>query len=878
MNDITKSTVELINNIKSNENCNIEVSRDNKLVLRIEKDNKLRYIGSKYSVQRDIENFINSIGNDINEETVFIIFGFGAGEHIKYLYSKIIDKNKIFIVEPSAQVIKQILNIDDCMKILDDDRIALCFMDDGIRKKLKDFIKKHTLDNVKVTAFSNYNVIFENEYNILMNELEKVKKSEKIGNDTLNTFSYLFFNNYIENVFNLDEFYTVNFLKNKFEGKPAVIVSAGPSLNKNIHLLKEVQDKFIIITGPRTLGILIKNGITPDFLCEVDPQEEVYDFVKDYIDLNIPLVFMDSASSKLVKEQKGLKIIAANQGMEKYLEEMLGVEVDSLIQGGSVAHFCMGLAVYMGCSTVIFIGQDLAYTNEKFQAEGTYAGEEIDGLKYRYENNKEEWDKDKNYSLYVKDIYGNKVRTSSILNTYREEFEDLIESLNEIKFINSTEGGADIKGTEVMDLKDSIKLYGLEVLNKNLEEILGSKITIDENEFINKMLKVIDKLEIIKKACEDGLEYSDKMLHFYKDNRKCNINKVFRELDRIDSVINNKEDIGFFAYKVVSAINSVLQNDIFKEKENESERECGIRLAKKSFGIYLSVLVTVEEIIFKIKDKFEYVDFVNVKENLFIDKIEKIFLKKNLNKRILMFRDQYPNYRENNDYNTTDLDEMRKYGFRWTMDTAGKISWVYKFKEKIDTNNLKILYGYKKDSNEKITIFSKELKISKEYTSNHSSILVTKNFHLGNNNILALNLNANIKRSSLYFRFFDDQYLYFFEEKYEDSVFLKNVYFDIYLRCNSIGYEVKSGNMILFEHKVSDIDINSSQVQVILDFNGNNIMINNQKFYISNSIIEKHINNKVFSIVASSPEKYQYELNDIEIGITNITFNDLPKR
>lgn len=650
MNEITRQTIELINSVQRNEECNIEISKDNKFIIRLNKDNKLRYIGSKYSVQKDIDSFISTI-NDSNSETIFIVFGLGAGEHIKHLYNSITDSNKIIIIESSAAIIQEVIKLSDYSFILQDERVVLCYLDDRIKKHLNILIEDHRIDNVKIEAFSNYNVIFKDEYEIFTNEINGVKKTKKMGNNTLNTFSHLFFNNFIENIFTLDEFYTVNYLKDIYKDKPAIIVSAGPSLTKNIHLLKEVQDKFIIICGPRTLGILVQNDIKPDFLCEVDPQEEIYNFAKDYIDLKIPLVFMDSASNKLVKEQKGLKIIAANQGMEKHLEEMLGIKVDSLIQGGSVAHFCMGLAVYMGCSTVIFIGQDLAYTNEKFQAEGTYAGE-IDELKYRYENNKEEWNKDKNYNLYVKDIYGDKVRTSSVLNSYREEFEDLIDNLSGIKFINSTEGGAHIRGTEVMDLKDSIKLCSSEVLNKNLEEILGSKIVIDEDEFINKMLKVIDKLEMIKKACEEGLEYSDKMLHFYKYNKKCSINKVFKELDRIDSVINNKDGLGFFAYKVVSAINSVLENETFKEKENESEKECGVRLAKKSYFIYLSILQSIDESMFKIRAinnrirsyKNEVKDGSNINNNVLsnidYNKLQELYKQKYISKTNKEFNEQ----------------------------------------------------------------------------------------------------------------------------------------------------------------------------------------------------------------------------------------------
>ncbi|WP_186429888.1 motility associated factor glycosyltransferase family protein [Clostridium sp. BSD9I1] len=617
MNKITKQTIELINDVQLNEECNIEISKDNKYVMRIKKDDKLKYIGSKYSVERDIESFYKNIG-EINSQTIFIIFGLGAGEHIKHLLSQLSEYNKVFIIEPSATIIKETIKISDYSFILQDNRVALCYFDDKIRKYLNDFIEDHMIDNIKIAVFSNYNVIFQNEYELFINEVKSVKKTKEMGNNTLNTFSHVLFNNFIENVFTLDEFYTVNYLKDIYKDKPAIIVSAGPSLTKNVHLLKEVQDKFIIICGPRTLGILLKNGINPDFLCEVDPQEEVYTFVRDYIDLKIPLVFMDSASNKVVKEHKGTKIIAANQGMEKHLEEMLGIKVDSLIQGGSVAHFCMGLAVYMGCNTVIFIGQDLAYTNEKFQAEGTYAGK-IDEKKYSYENDKEKWSKDESYNVYVKDINGSSVRTSIVLNSYREEFEDIIQDCQAIKFINSTEGGAHIKGTEAMPLKYSIDLYAVEAFNKNSKEVLPKPIIIDKEQFIKRMLKIIDKLEIIKKACKEGFQYSEKMLCFYKYNKPCDINKVFSQLDRIDVIINNKEDLGFFAYKLVAAIESVMRNEDLKEKENETEKEMGIRLSKRSFEIYAVVSNVVEEFIETLKEKFIFVQCfqLQLKDNFY---------------------------------------------------------------------------------------------------------------------------------------------------------------------------------------------------------------------------------------------------------------------
>lgn len=607
MNEITKYTINLLSSLQLEEECNIEISKDNKYIVKINKDNKLRYIGSKYSVEKDIQNFIEGIGK-IDNNTILLIFGLGTGEQIQYLLSNLSNTNKVFIVEPSINIIKETLKLNHIKDILMDKRVALCYIDGKIRKHINSFIDDYSINNTKMITFSNYPTIFKNEYEMLINEFNSIKSLKKIGMDTFNTFSDIFFYNFIENVFSLDEFYTVDYLKNMYRNKPAIIVSAGPSLNKNVRLLKHAQDKFIIICGPRTLGILIENDIKPDFICLVDPQEDIVSLMGEHINSGIPLIFMDSGSNQVVKRHKGLKIIAANQGMEKHLEDMLGTKVGSIIQGGSVAHFCMGLAVYLGCSTIIFIGQDLAYTNDKFQAEGTYL-ENLDEIKHLYENNKEEWDKDKNYNIYVRDIFGDMIRTSIVLNSYREEFEEIISSCNGIEFINSTEGGSDIKGTEVMSLKDSINKYGVEAINKDLEKLLPEPIVIDEDKFIKRVFKIIDKLEIIKKACEEGLKYSEQMLYFYKYNKHCDINKVFSKLDKVDTIINDIENLGFLAYKLVSAINSVLLDENFKEKENETENETGVRLARRSFEIYAAVSNIVGEIIESVRERFIFVQY-----------------------------------------------------------------------------------------------------------------------------------------------------------------------------------------------------------------------------------------------------------------------------
>ncbi|NFT51115.1 motility associated factor glycosyltransferase family protein, partial [Clostridium botulinum] len=85
--------------------CITEKSKDNKNIFRIKKDNKWIYIGSKYSVSRDVDNFINKTLKIINDEQLLVIFGLGAGEHIIKLLSYLSQQNKVIIIEPNNSVI-----------------------------------------------------------------------------------------------------------------------------------------------------------------------------------------------------------------------------------------------------------------------------------------------------------------------------------------------------------------------------------------------------------------------------------------------------------------------------------------------------------------------------------------------------------------------------------------------------------------------------------------------------------------------------------------------------------------------------------------------------------------------------------------------------
>lgn len=620
MNTITTETLNKLRlcNVNSINECEIEDSKDGKYVVRLVKDGKSIYIGSKYSVSRDIQIFMKDLG-EYDSKTVFIIFGLGTGEHIKDLKKNAPD-NKVLVVEPDINIIKELIEKKVFISSLNEiEDIAIYYFEDvSFTDVLDSFIEPYETNNLKVVFYSNYNKLFSREYEKFCEKVNFAINNKEIKNQTLKVFSKHFFSNFTNNIRVMGLGAVITTLYNRFKNETAVIVSAGPSLEKNIHELKYIQEKVIIITGPRTVGALLKNGIQPDFICAVDPQEICYTMMEEHIDATTSsLVYLESSNFDLVAAFEGKEFLCASKGMEHSLQEIIGKKVDSILEGGSVAHTCMGLGVYLGCNKIIFIGQDLAYTNEKFQASSTNVLD-WDDWKERFENNKKLWDKTKDYSIFVKDICGNPIRTSVILNMYRHEFELLIKKHDEIEFINSTEGGAHIDGTIVLTLKEAIYKYVSEKrIDKNLEyQFREGKIDEQFIEFY--VIELIEKLKILRVKSYEGIEYSEMLKKYYMGKTKVSVNYILKKLDYIDRYIEEVKKIGLITYILGNAIQEALVSNSRIEESGLEIRNQGIRIAEKSKLIYSAIYETIGNLL----NELEFKDIKEVRVNEFTFLIE----------------------------------------------------------------------------------------------------------------------------------------------------------------------------------------------------------------------------------------------------------------
>lgn len=536
----------LINSYEEKLEIQILESRDNNKYMRINNGEKTVNINSRYKPLEESKKWVENL--NISPITKLIIFGFGLGYRIKQLSKKITNENWLLIIEPNIDVFKKAIATVDLREVFEKDNVILVIGQElgVVKKHVLKFTNWVNVKNVSFAYISNYEKLFNQELTLYIKIVKDIININ-IGNyNTIKRFSELFYSNFIENVPHIVESVNIKELFHKFENKPAIIVSAGPSLAKNVELLKEIKDKALIICVGTALRVLLNKGIKPDLIITVDPHIYNYMHFENIEFDDIPLVYYSCVNPNVLNEHKGDKFVFKFQDI--YIGEVISSymqDIEKLNSGGSVAHNALDLAIKMGADPIIFIGQDLAYTDDRTHSEGTI-----------FENNSLEDEKENKKMVLIKDIYGNNMMTSDTLYNYLKWFENVIENNNCTTYIDATEGGAKIEGTKVLTLKDTIEKYCTKDINveRIIERIIKeNRINrVDTNKLFQNFENIQKELTEIENICFKAETLIKELVEKYDDiddkeiiNKIKNINtfesklkRYFEGIKSIDFILN----------------------------------------------------------------------------------------------------------------------------------------------------------------------------------------------------------------------------------------------------------------------------------------------------------------------------------------------------
>ncbi|EMX1285854.1 motility associated factor glycosyltransferase family protein [Campylobacter jejuni] len=227
--------------------------------------------------------------------------------------------------------------------------------------------------------------------------------------------------------------------KNKFEN--AIVVSAGPSLAKQLPLLKAYQDKAVIFCADGALSMLEKEGIVPDYVTNLDFTDLAMKFFQNKENKTSLNILSCATHPNLVHFLDNKSVILRDDPLcQRFNLNDFGY----IGTGAHVSHFSYTLALALGFKNIIMIGQDLAFDEEgNSHSKGFDFGEKFSG--------------EENIDKLKVPAYAGKgeVLTHITWNDYRIKLEYLFACNDQkAKFYNATEGGARINFTEELSFKE----------------------------------------------------------------------------------------------------------------------------------------------------------------------------------------------------------------------------------------------------------------------------------------------------------------------------------------------------------------------------------------------------------------------------------------
>lgn len=528
------------------QNINLLKNKDPELATRLE---DLSFSKGKIFISEDLS---------MKDEDcdVLVIFGFGNGSQVKEAIKHASKKTLVLVIDHDIANFKNILTLYDLKDIFNHERVSLAIGEEPLkatRIRMENYFQVITIKDIIVIDLYK-NQVNPAYYQEIIKHLNESINASLQNIATMSEFASLWEKNILANISYLVLNPGLNLLKDSFKDFPAIIVSAGPSLDKNVGLLSEAKNKSLIICVDTALKTLLAHNIKPEIVVSIDPKEENFKHYQGSGIEGITLITEPVVSSQIFSLFKENLIFITSYGhpLMMWIEDIIGSK-GTFPVGGSVATTAFSIARELGNNPIIFIGQDLSYSKDGVYSKNTFymdnwinSMDKFLTLETITRNYLQEYN-----LIYVKGNYEEKVLTNSQMASWAKWFSHQFKNTKSL-CINATEGGAKIENCVTMSLKEAINNYCQQIQDpKNILQDLHRRYkTPDIDNLIKKIKKVSDDYLLAEYYAQQAIETTKRLektsqnLLSQKDNfsqRELNllqhINMLYGELKVMENVL-----------------------------------------------------------------------------------------------------------------------------------------------------------------------------------------------------------------------------------------------------------------------------------------------------------------------------------------------------
>ncbi|MBS4195499.1 6-hydroxymethylpterin diphosphokinase MptE-like protein [Lederbergia citri] len=508
------------------ENYILDKTKTDNPTLKIEKNHKTLFLHSKYSPVEEAKTVIGEYERKVNEVEHIIFCGVGLGYHVEQLMSQY--TNKTFsLIEYNPFVFLRFLESRSLDNIPFERMSFLYLPNEEITintfiKTIVGIVGKESL----IITLPSYTRLFKDETAIFY---EIYKDALQLASSSI-TAKAAFGKRWILNsLMNLPTTLITPNIKEKksfFKGKPIIIASAGPSLTDDIEHLKYIKENglaYIFAVGSANKALL-SNNIVPDAVITYDPQPNNVNVYKEMISAgrdNIPMIFGTSVGYETIENYKGPKfhVVTSVDTISNFYLERNANDSD-VSDATTVALIAVQIAHFLEVKMIILTGQNLAFKSKRFYAQGVQYGNWSGEVRE---------DKEGSNIITVQDVYGNPIQTSLGLNSMKKDFEDYLEANPKLRVINTTKGGAVIKGAPFLPIE--------KIINDELKEKVVDSLWFKTTERLQHP-KVLNQVRKIERAVDKFYQDFGKCLILLRKMDEQKISKNFKQINQLFNKFN----------------------------------------------------------------------------------------------------------------------------------------------------------------------------------------------------------------------------------------------------------------------------------------------------------------------------------------------------
>ncbi|MEH7444584.1 6-hydroxymethylpterin diphosphokinase MptE-like protein [Bacillus sp. JJ1122] len=448
-----------------------------------------------------------NVDRNYKRNHLHILIGIGAGYIADELLSKFFESDHLLIIEPNIEIVNAMINKGCYKKAFNNKQVSLLIGENisNIDVITSNLIREY-VGRMIIIESPNFNKVYPDTFNYVVGKIKDMSNTEIINLNTTIQFAEIWQENFLINIKQALNSIPIRSLHNKLTC-PAIIVSGGPSLTKQLPVLKEIieKDLALVICAGSTINSLLKYDIKPHIIVSIDGGEGNAFHFKDMDISDIPLFYSLNVHPLIPRNHKGLKIVFKTEGdgLDSWVSNNL-MDIGVVKGGATVSNFSLDIARKLTSGSICVIGQDLAYTNNETHAAGN---------KNLTSNELQETLKSREM-IPIKGYYGEEVFTDYSLLTMKYNFEQyiryVVEDFDNRKFFNATEGGAYIEEFENITFKEFRQSFANKSYHQELNSLFENasliKETISLKDFKKGIQAEITKLSKIEDICISGLK------------------------------------------------------------------------------------------------------------------------------------------------------------------------------------------------------------------------------------------------------------------------------------------------------------------------------------------------------------------------------------